>query len=121
MLRDRIARQGTTCWLVNTGWTGGAYGTGRRMPIAATRTLLSAALNGSLASATFRRDPHFGFEVPVAVPGMDAALLDPRGSWADAAEYDRQAARLVAMFADNFAQYSAHVGEDVLAAAVKAA
>jgi phosphoenolpyruvate carboxykinase (ATP) len=121
MLRDRIARQGTTCWLVNTGWTGGAYGTGRRMPIAATRTLLSAALNGSLATATFRRDPNFGFEVPVAVPGMDAALLDPRGTWADATEYDRQAARLVAMFADNFAQYSAHVGEDVLAAAVKAA
>ena len=121
MLRDRIAASGASCWLVNTGWTGGAYGVGRRMPIAATRTLLSAALAGRLADATCRRDPNFGFEVPVAVPGVDAALLDPRGTWADPAAYDAQAARLVAMFAENFAQYEAHVGEDVRAAALRAA
>ena len=64
------------CWLVNTGWTGGAYGTGQRMPIKATRALLAAALDGSLDDAEFRTDPNFGFEVPVAVPGVDA--IDPR-------------------------------------------
>jgi phosphoenolpyruvate carboxykinase (ATP) len=121
LLRDRIAARGATCWLVNTGWTGGAYGTGRRMPIAATRTLLAAALGGSLREAIFRRDPNFGFEVPVAVPGVDPALLNPRGTWADPAAYDAQAARLVAMFAHNFAQYDAHVGADVRAAAVRVA
>jgi phosphoenolpyruvate carboxykinase (ATP) len=91
------------------------------MPIAATRTLLAAALGGSLREAIFRRDPNFGFEVPVAVPGVDAALLNPRGTWADPAAYDAQAARLVAMFADNFAKYDAHVGADVRAAAVRVA
>src|SRR5690606_24768525 len=99
LLQEKIARHGAVCWLVNTGWTGGAYGTGRRMPIKATRALLTAALDGSLSDATFRRDPNFGFEVPVAVPGVDPALLDPRATWADASAYDAQAARLVQMFA----------------------
>jgi phosphoenolpyruvate carboxykinase (ATP) len=121
MLRDKIAARGATCWLVNTGWTGGAFGTGRRMPIAATRALLTAALDGSLRTARFRRDASFGFEVPVAVPGVDAALLDPRGTWSDPAAYDAQARKLVRMFADNFAQYEGHVGADVRAAAVSAA
>ena len=121
LLRDRIAEAGATCWLVNTGWTGGAYGDGRRMPIAATRALLTAALDGSLNAAAFRRDPNFGFEVPVAAPGVDSGLLDPRATWSDPAAYDAQAARLVGMFADNFAQYEGHVGDDVRAAAVKAA
>ncbi len=121
LLRDKIAASGTQCWLVNTGWTGGAFGTGSRMPISATRKLLSAALSGSLADGRFRRDPNFGFEVPLEVAGVDAALLDPRGTWADPQAYDAQAAKLVKMFAGNFAQYEAHVGEDVLAAAVKAA
>jgi phosphoenolpyruvate carboxykinase (ATP) len=118
LLREKIARHGATCWLVNTGWTGGAYGTGRRMPIKATRALLSAALDGSLAEATFRKDPNFGFEVPVTVPGVDAALLDPRGTWTDKAAYDRQAAKLVEMFAANFAQYVRHIDEDVKAVAI---
>ncbi len=121
LLRERIVRGGATCWLVNTGWTGGAYGTGRRMPIKATRALLSAALDGSLADAPFRRDVNFGFDVPVSVPGVDEALLDPRRTWADPAAYDAQAAKLVKMFVDNFAQYEAHVGEDVRAAAPHAA
>lgn len=121
LLRDKIAEHGAACWLVNTGWTGGAYGAGKRMPISATRALLTAALDGSLNTVTFRTDPNFGFEVPVDVPGVDAALLDPRSTWADGAAYDAQAAKLVAMFAENFAQYESHVGEDVLAAAVRAA
>ena len=118
LLQAKIAKHGATCWLVNTGWTGGAYGTGRRMPIKATRALLTAALDGSLAGGAFRRDPNFGFEVPVAVPGVDAALLDPRGTWADAAAYDAQARKLVGMFADNFGQYADHIDADVRAAAI---
>ncbi len=120
LLRDKIASHGSTCWLVNTGWTGGAYGTGRRMPIAATRALLSAALHGGLTDARYRTDPNFGFEVPVSVEGVDDALLDPRRTWDDAAAYDAQAARLVGMFRDNFAKYESHVGDDVRAVAISA-
>jgi phosphoenolpyruvate carboxykinase (ATP) len=118
LLQQKIARHGSTCWLVNTGWTGGAYGTGRRMPIKATRALLRAALDGSLNGVAFRRDANFGFEVPVAVPGVDTALLDPRGTWASPAAYDAQAAKLVKMFADNFAQYVPFIDADIKAAAI---
>ncbi|RUY71551.1 phosphoenolpyruvate carboxykinase (ATP), partial [Mesorhizobium sp. M7A.F.Ca.CA.001.13.1.1] len=117
LLRELIARHGADCWLVNTGWTGGAYGTGKRMPIKATRALLAAALDGSLKTAEFRTDPHFGFEVPVAVRGVDSAILDPRSTWADKAGYDRQAARLVGMFAVNFEKFESHVDAVVLGAA----
>lgn len=118
MLQEQMARHGATCWLVNTGWTGGAYGTGRRMPIAATRTLLTAALDGSLVEGAFRKDPFFGFDVPVALTGVDGALLDPRRTWADGAAYDRAAARLVQMFADNFVKYLPFVDEGVRAVAI---
>jgi phosphoenolpyruvate carboxykinase (ATP) len=121
LLQKKIAQHGSACWLVNTGWTGGGYGEGSRMPIKATRALLTAALNGSLAKVQFRTDPNFGFAVPVDVPGVDRKLLDPRSTWKDPAAYDRQAAELVAMFVKNFAQYEAHVGEDVKAAAPRAA
>ncbi|MBB5515307.1 phosphoenolpyruvate carboxykinase (ATP) [Rubricella aquisinus] len=121
LLRDKIAEHGADCWLVNTGWTGGAYGTGSRMPIRATRALLHAALDGSLKDATFRTDPNFGFEVPISVDGVSDVLLDPRRTWDDKAAYDAQAAKLASMFAENFGQYEPFVGEDVLAAAVKAA
>ncbi len=119
LLGERIARAEVSCWLVNTGWTGGPYGTGKRMPIAATRALLTAALNGSLNDATFRVDPVFGFEVPVSVPGVDDGLLDPRSTWDDASAYDAQAAKLAGMFADNFTQYEEHVSDGVKAIAVK--
>jgi phosphoenolpyruvate carboxykinase (ATP) len=118
LLRDRIARHGARCWLVNTGWTGGAHGTGERMPIRATRALLRAALGGALDSVRYRRDPNFGFEVPCAVEGIDPALLDPRRTWADPAAYDAQARRLVRMFADNFARYEAHIDAEVMAAVI---
>lgn len=118
LLQQKIAATGASCWLVNTGWTGGAYGTGRRMPIKATRALLSAALDGSLNDVAFRRDPNFGFEVPVSVPGVDDTLLDPRATWADPAAYDAQAQKLVRMFADNFAQYADHIDDEVRAAAI---
>ncbi|SHJ81703.1 phosphoenolpyruvate carboxykinase (ATP) [Shimia gijangensis] len=118
LLREKIASHGATCWLVNTGWTGGAYGTGSRMPIRATRALLTAALEGTLSSVEFRKDPNFGFEVPVNVPGVAEVLLDPRRTWDDGDAYDRQAAKLVEMFSSNFEQYLPYIDADVKAAAI---
>ncbi|RWO23962.1 phosphoenolpyruvate carboxykinase [Mesorhizobium sp.] len=117
LLRELIAHHSVDCWLVNTGWTGGAYGTGKRMPIKATRALLAAALDGSLKGADYRTDANFGFEVPVAVAGVDRAILDPRSTWADTSAYDLQAARLVGMFAVNFEKFEPHVDAIVLGAA----
>jgi phosphoenolpyruvate carboxykinase (ATP) len=123
LLKERIAKGGVKCWLVNTGWSGGmATMEGiKRMPIKATRALLNAALDGSLNHAAFKEDPNFGFEVPVAVPGVDSKLLDPRGAWADGAEYDKTAQTLVKQFIDNFTQFEAHVDEGVRKAAPVAA
>jgi phosphoenolpyruvate carboxykinase (ATP) len=118
LLRDKITTHGATCWLVNTGWTGGAYGTGSRMPIRATRALLTAALDGSLAKAEFRKDDNFGFEVPIAAPGVAEVLLMPRRTWDDSLAYHAQAANLVKMFTDNFTQYLPYIDEDVKAAAI---
>ncbi|RFU12549.1 phosphoenolpyruvate carboxykinase [Rhodobacteraceae bacterium W635] len=118
LLREKIAHHEATCWLVNTGWTGGAYGVGSRMPIRATRALLTAALDGSLHDAEFRKDPNFGFDVPMDCPGVPEVLLDPRRTWDDPAAYDAQAAKLVHMFAENFAQYVPFIDDDVRAAAI---
>jgi phosphoenolpyruvate carboxykinase (ATP) len=118
LLKERIAQGGVDCWLVNTGWTGGKYGVGKRMPIQATRALLNAALDGSLKKGRFRTDPNFGFEVPLEVPGV-TNLLDPRGTWDDPADYDRTAARLVDLFVVNFAQFADHVDDAVRQAAPK--
>ncbi|QLC24114.1 phosphoenolpyruvate carboxykinase [Parasphingopyxis algicola] len=122
LLKERIAKGGVRCWLVNTGWTGGKYGVGNRMPIKATRALLNAALDGSLNDAEFRTDPNFGFDVPVSVPnleklGVDDAILDPRGTWDDPEAYDEMAAKLVGLFIDNFAQFEEHVDQGVREAA----
>jgi phosphoenolpyruvate carboxykinase (ATP) len=92
-------------WLVNTGWTGGPHGVGRRMPIQATRALLHAALSGTLEDVEYRLDEVFGLEVPVSVPGVDPSLLDPRGTWADPAAYDVKAQELARMFRDNFTRF----------------
>ena len=113
LLKKRISEGHVDCWLVNTGWTGGKYGTGKRMPIKATRALLNAALDGSLKNVEFRKDPNFGFDVPVAVPGVDSSILDPRSTWADKADYDRTAAKLVDLFIENFAEFAEHVDEGV--------
>ncbi|MDE2403281.1 MAG: phosphoenolpyruvate carboxykinase [Sphingomonadales bacterium] len=119
LLKERIAKGGVKCWLVNTGWSGGkATMPGiKRMPIKATRALLNAALDGTLNHGTFREDPYFGFEVPVAVEGVDARLLDPRAAWADPVDYDKTARDLVAKFIANFEEFSAHVDEGVRKAA----
>ena len=121
LLKERIAKGGVQCWLLNTGWTGGKYGVGSRMPIKATRALLNAALDGSLNSAEFRNDENFGFDVPVAVPGVDSQILDPRSTWADKEDYDRTAQKLVQLFVENFSQFEAHVDESVKQAAPAAA
>ncbi|MBN8810808.1 MULTISPECIES: phosphoenolpyruvate carboxykinase [unclassified Sphingomonas] len=121
LLKERIAKGGVDCWLVNTGWSGGrATDPGiKRMPIRVTRALLNAALDGSLAQAEFRRDPNFGFMVPVTVPGVDGAILDPRAAWANKADYDATAGRLVDQFVENFAQFADHVDAGVREAAPK--
>jgi phosphoenolpyruvate carboxykinase (ATP) len=116
MLGERLDRHGATVWLVNTGWTGGPYGEGERMPITATRALLHAALSGGVADAEFRTDELFGFEVPIEVHGVESALLDPRSTWRDPQGYDRKARELAQMFSDNFAQFAPDAGEAVVAA-----
>jgi phosphoenolpyruvate carboxykinase (ATP) len=118
LLRDKIAAHGATCWLVNTGWTGGAYGTGKRMPIKVTRALLRAALDGRLATGAFRTDEVFGFEVPLAASDVPDEILTPRATWADGAAYDAAALKLKAMFAENFRQYLPHVDAAVKAIAL---
>ncbi|MAT87963.1 MAG: phosphoenolpyruvate carboxykinase (ATP) [Aestuariivita sp.] len=120
LLRDKIARHGATCWLVNTGWTGGAYGQGSRMPIKATRALLTSALSGYLTEAEFRKDENFGFHVPINVADVDKNLLNPRTTWDDKQAYDLQAQKLVNMFAENFAQYMPFINEDVKAVSIGA-
>ncbi|PPQ42693.1 phosphoenolpyruvate carboxykinase [Rhodopseudomonas palustris] len=117
MLRELIAKHNVDCWLVNTGWTGGIYGTGHRMPIKVTRALLTAALDGSLRNVEFRTDPYFGFAVPTALPGVPSEILDPVKTWADKAAFDTTARKLVGMFQKNFAKFEAQVDAEVRAAA----
>ncbi|HSG33709.1 MAG TPA: phosphoenolpyruvate carboxykinase [Sphingomonadaceae bacterium] len=122
LLKERIAKGGVQCWLFNTGWTGGKYGVGKRMPIKATRGLLNAVLDGKMDGVEFRKDENFGFDVPVYVPalaeaGIDQSVLDPRSTWADKDEYDATAQRLVQLFVDNFQQFAEHVDEGVRQAA----
>ncbi|HYZ33701.1 MAG TPA: phosphoenolpyruvate carboxykinase [Crenalkalicoccus sp.] len=121
MLAERIARDGADCWLVNTGWTGGGYGTGSRISIHHTRLLLRAALDGSLARVEFAPDPFFGLMIPKAVPHLPAEALNPRAGWADTAAYDRTARELVARFEANFESFAGAVDESVKAAAIRAA
>jgi len=116
MLGDKLDAHQADVWLVNTGWTGGPFGEGQRMPIQATRTMLRAALSGKLEHAEYRADDVFGFDVPVRVPGVDPKLLDPRSTWRDSELYDRKARELAAMFVENFARRFADVDPSIQAA-----
>jgi len=107
MLGERLRQYGAQCWLVNTGWTGGAFGVGKRMSLPHTRALVTAALDGSLAGAEFTIEPAFGLSIPTSCPGVPAELLDPRNVWADKAAYDRQVSALAARFEKNFAHFDA--------------
>ena len=117
LLQKYITEHNVDVWLVNSGWTGGIYGVGRRMPIKATRTLLTAALNGSLKNADFRTDPYFGFSVPTSVPGVEPHLLYPSKTWQNKAEFDKTARALVEMFQKNFTKYEKNVTPEIRAAA----
>ena len=117
LLRELIGKYKVDCWLVNSGWTGGVYGTGRRMPIKVTRALVTGALDGSLRNASFRTDPYFGFSVPTSVPGIEPHLLYPMKTWRDKAAFDATARKLVRQFQENFVKYEQHVDADVRAAA----
>lgn len=113
LLGERIETHGSDVWLVNTGWTGGPYGTGERMPLKYTRAMIAAALDGTLAGVETRTDPTFGIEVPVSCPGVPDEVLDPRATWDDPAAYDAQAKKLAGMFAKNFAQFGDDVPEAI--------
>lgn len=117
LLRDYISKYKVDCWLVNSGWTGGIYGVGRRMPIKVTRALITGALNGSLRNATFGTDPYFGFAVPTSVPGIETDLLHPERTWSDRKAFDETARNLVGMFQKNFARFEKTVDPEVRAAA----
>jgi phosphoenolpyruvate carboxykinase (ATP) len=116
MLGEKLDEHGSTVWLVNTGWTGGPYGEGHRMPIQATRRLLHAALSGELDRVDLRTDAVFGFDVPLSVSGVDGALLDPRSTWSDAGEYDVKARELAGLFRENFTRFADDAGSAVTAA-----
>jgi len=116
LLRDMVARHHVDCWLVNTGWTGGKFGAGRRMPIRVTRRLVAAALDGSLHRADFRTDPYFGLAAPAQVPGVEPHILEPIKTWRNKGEFAEVAGRLVKMFRDNFKRFETHADERVRAA-----
>ena len=104
-------------WLINTGWTGGAYGTGHRMKLPYTRAMITAALEGKLTDVKYRKHPIFGLEVPGAVPGVPSEILDPRNTWADKEAYDKTAAALAEKFVQNFKKYAEFANEEILAGA----
>jgi len=121
MLGALIREHGAQCWLVNTGWSGGTYGVGRRMPIAHTRALLRAALDGRLAAAPVRKEANFGLLVPESCPEVPTEVLDPRGTWSDKKAYDETARGLTHRFEANFREYEPFVGTEVKEVAIRAA
>ena len=116
LLGEKLERHGARVWLLNTGWTGGPFGTGSRISLPYTRSMVRAALSGELADVEMRTDPVFGLAVPVECPGVPSELLDPRSTWDDAKAYDAQAAKLATMFREHFARFESEVSEEVLAA-----
>ena len=119
LLRKRIAEYGVKCWLINTGWTGGAYGEGHRIAIDKTRLLLRAALEGRLDGVEMRTEPVFGLAVPCCVEGVENELLVPRETWGEVGEYDRAGRELVTRFVENFAQFVEYVDDAVKEACPK--
>src|SRR5271156_5641477 len=120
MLGARIKEHGSQCWLVNTGWSGGTYGVGKRMPIAHTRALLRAALDGRLAAAPVREEANFGLLVPQSCPEVPNEVLDPRGTWSDKEAYDETARGLTQRFEANFREYEPFVGSEIKQVAIRA-
>ncbi len=116
LLAEKMEEHGTSAWLVNTGWTGGAYGTGSRIKLRYTRAIIDAIHDGSLDDVETVTDPIFGFEVPTTCPDVPSELLIPRNTWVDKAAYDAQANKLARLFTENFVPYTAGSSEAILAA-----
>ena len=116
LLGEKIQKHRVNVWLINTGWSGGPYGVGRRIELRYTRAMIRAILDGSLADVEMRQDPTFGLHVPVHVPGVPDEVLNPRETWEDKEAYDAQAQMLAHLFAENFKNYADLVSEEVLAA-----
>jgi phosphoenolpyruvate carboxykinase (ATP) len=116
LLGEKIAQHRARAWLVNTGWTGGPYGVGRRMTIAHTRGMIAAALAGQLDHVVYQRHPIFNIHVPATCPGIPDTVLDPERTWQDAARYDAQARTLARMFVENFRAFERDVTRAVTAA-----
>jgi phosphoenolpyruvate carboxykinase (ATP) len=119
LLGEKVAKHKARVWLLNTGWTGGPYGTGSRMSIDHTRAMLRAALSGKLDGVEMREDPVFGLRIPASCPGVPSKVLDPRSTWKDRAAYDETARKLAGMFDENFSQYAGEAGPQVRAAGVR--
>jgi phosphoenolpyruvate carboxykinase (ATP) len=120
MLGERMDRFNGPVWLINTGWTGGPYGTGERMNITWTRQMVRAALSGALNKVQTRTDPTFGFEVPVSCPDVPTDVLWARDTWTDKDAYDAAARKLAGMFVENFKQFEDRVTDDIRAAGPRA-
>jgi phosphoenolpyruvate carboxykinase (ATP) len=118
-LGERIARHNSRVWLVNTGWSGGAYGVGTRMKISHTRAMIRAVLNGDLDDVPYETDPVFNLDVPQRVPGVPPDVLKPRSTWSDTLAYDAQARKLARMFTENFKTFEGEAAADVKAAGPK--
>jgi phosphoenolpyruvate carboxykinase (ATP) len=121
MLGDKIRRHGARVWLVNTGWTGGPPGVGKRMPLPLTRRMVEAALSFELDEVPTQRDAVFGLEVPREIDGVPAEVLEPRTTWTDKSAYDRTAAKLADMFVQNFQQFAEEAGPEIAAAGPRGA
>lgn len=119
ILGEKIKRHKVSCWLVNTGWTGGSYGDGERMSIQYTRALLNAALEGKLNTVSYEEDPVFRLKIPGECGGVPSEILKPRNTWKNKQAYDRKSAELAARFKENFKQYEAHVSPEVTASGPK--
>ncbi len=117
MLGKKMKENQVNVWLVNTGWTGGAYGTGSRMKLSYTRAMITAALNGALADVGFEQHPVFGLQMPTTCPNVPSEILNPRNTWGSAADYDQKANELAQKFIKNFEQYAEGVSPEILAAA----
>jgi phosphoenolpyruvate carboxykinase (ATP) len=120
MLGEKIAHHKARVWLVNTGWTGGPYGVGKRMKIGHTRAMIRAALSGALDSVAYEKDAIFNLDIPTSCPDVPAEVLKPRSTWSNGAEYDAQAAKLARMFVENFKTFEGDVDSKVVAAGPQA-
>jgi phosphoenolpyruvate carboxykinase (ATP) len=115
LLREKIDKHKVECWLVNTGWSGGGPGVGSRMKIAYSRALVNAAVDGTLTSVEYEKEPFFGLMIPKSCPGVPPEILNPRNVWTDKAKYDATAKQLLKLFTENFDQYKKYVSEKVAA------